>query len=921
MSYYLYQIFIYPLEFIFDISYEFFFRIFHLPLFSLIGVSTLITLLTLPLYNLAEKKTQEERYIQNKMKNQIARIKATFKGDEQYMILMTYYRENNYHPIMALRSSIGIMIQIPFFIAAYHFLSNLESLGGQSFLWIKDFAKPDCLLLIGAFQVNFLPILMTLINIFASAIYTKGFTFKEKLPIYITALVFLLLLYTSPSGLVIYWTMNNVYSLIKNIINKTKSPVRSFYFFAITILFFVMLYVLFVRSAITDFDDFGEKLLCTCVFIFTLFLPIVIAKKKQSLRKLVSYLQFDQKLSHVLFTTSVIGLTLLTGIVLPANVIGASPQEFSNILKDFENPSNFMFSSAAFFSGLFIVWIGLFYFLMSQNKRCILALGLGIVFAVAILDAFLFFTYIGTLTPMLEYVDFDMVEKTYNSFEKKMFFPYIASLLVIFVLLFILLKTQTLKLLTAFYTIICISLLGMGCVKLHTINSSYIALEKVHNSQNNTENKTTLSLSKTGKNVILLVCDRAINWYFPYVLEQFPTLKKQYEGFTYYPNTISFSGSTNGGILPIYGGYEYTPKAIFERTRTPSFKEYWNEGVKVLPKIFNDAEIKSYCLDTPTFSEVASDPTVFSDIPNVTAYNGDIVKQQFKEKFFEDKNLSSSIYASMPARFISYSLFLIAPLPVRMHFYDDGAYFCATRTPISSLDEFLTEYSELVYLSDLFSISDKNQNGTYCMIYNSTPHHEAFLSSPNYDVPSTSKTGDTGFFSVSGTEEIQTYQVNAATLLRLGEFFDYLRKEDVYNNTKIIIVADHGYTRKGPFSDFSFREKNIAGSFNPLLLVKDFNAPNEIKTDNTFMTNADVPYIATEHLYQEQKNPYSGESLHPERLFPYYVYDYSGRWGGNRFVSFDKISKRTDGFEVYDISNNISFEICGNIFDEKNWKK
>ena len=100
MSVLLYQFLVYPLEFIFDVSYEFFFRLFHSAFFSLIGVSTLITLLTLPLYNLAEAKTKEERNIQNKMKAQVKRIKETFKGDEQYMMLMTYYHENKYHPIM-----------------------------------------------------------------------------------------------------------------------------------------------------------------------------------------------------------------------------------------------------------------------------------------------------------------------------------------------------------------------------------------------------------------------------------------------------------------------------------------------------------------------------------------------------------------------------------------------------------------------------------------------------------------------------------------------------------------------------------------------------------------------------------------------------------------------------------------------------
>lgn len=32
-----------------------------------------------------------------------------------------------------------------------------------------------------------------------------------------------------------------------------------------------------------------------------------------------------------------------------------------------------------------------------------------------------------------------------------------------------------------------------------------------------------------------------------------------------------------------------------------------------------------------------------------------------------------------------------------------------------------------------------------------------------------------------------------AAMLRLGEWFDYLREEGVYDNTRIILVSDHGY--------------------------------------------------------------------------------------------------------------------------------
>ncbi|WP_255804214.1 hypothetical protein [Treponema denticola] len=88
----------------------------------------------------------KERELQKKLKHKIDDIKAVFSDDERYMILSTYYRQNNYHPIYSLRGMLGLMLQIPFFIAAYHFLSGLVLLQGSSFLFLANFGKPDALI-------------------------------------------------------------------------------------------------------------------------------------------------------------------------------------------------------------------------------------------------------------------------------------------------------------------------------------------------------------------------------------------------------------------------------------------------------------------------------------------------------------------------------------------------------------------------------------------------------------------------------------------------------------------------------------------------------------------------------------------------------------------------------------------------------
>ena len=182
-----------PIIQILEFFYSLFFELTDNAGIAVIGLSFVVTLCTLPLYMVAEKWEETERNKQKAMKPVIDNIKSVFKGDEQYMIISTYYRQNHYHPLMTLRSSFSLLIQIPFFISAYSFLSGLESLKGVHFLFIKDFGNPDAALHIGNFSINVLPVLMTLINITSGAIYSKGHGLREKIQIFGCASVFLIL--------------------------------------------------------------------------------------------------------------------------------------------------------------------------------------------------------------------------------------------------------------------------------------------------------------------------------------------------------------------------------------------------------------------------------------------------------------------------------------------------------------------------------------------------------------------------------------------------------------------------------------------------------------------------------------------------------------------------------------------------------
>ena len=115
--------------------------------------------------------------------------------------------------------------------------------------------------------------------------------------------------------------------------------------------------------------------------------------------------------------------------------------------------------------------------------------------------------------------------------------------------------------------------------------------------------------------------------------------------------------------------------------------------------------------------------------------------------------------------------------------------------------------------------------------------------------------------------ELKHYQTNVAAFLKLAEWFDYMRKNDIYDNTKIILVSDHGSNIGGDLESINHNKETLEYYF-PLLMVKDFaeNLSTEEKStvtfDHQFMTNADVVSLAIKDVITgEVKNPFTGKTI------------------------------------------------------------
>ena len=177
-------IFIGPLKLVFEIIFNLANRATDHPGLAIIFLSLIMNILVLPLYKRADAMQEQSRDIEAKLEKGVRHIKQTFSGDERMMILQTYYRQNNYKPTNALKGSVSLLLEIPFFMAAYQFLSHLSILDGVSLGPIADLGAPDGLLTIGGISINLLPVLMTLVNIISSSLYLKGFPLKTKIQLY-----------------------------------------------------------------------------------------------------------------------------------------------------------------------------------------------------------------------------------------------------------------------------------------------------------------------------------------------------------------------------------------------------------------------------------------------------------------------------------------------------------------------------------------------------------------------------------------------------------------------------------------------------------------------------------------------------------------------------------------------------------------
>lgn len=900
----LYTLIISPLYYLIEIIYQLFDKLTSNPGLNVIGVSIGITIICLPLYAVAENWQQIQRNKEKQMQPMVERIKKTFNGDEQYMILSTYYKQQKYHPLMALRSSFGLLIQIPFFMAAYKFLSKLPALQNTTFLFIKNMGQPDKALLLGNFSINVLPILMTLINIIAGAVYTHGFKIKDKISIYGMALIFLIILYNSPSGLVLYWTMNNIFSLIKNIFYKFKKPLKVFYLCVIISLTIIVFYfdIFFVTK-------FIYKIIASLILVLTFFIPFFLKLINILLSTSLKHGLENNKDRFFIFLFSCILITILSGFIIPGNLISSSPTEFFGIGGN--SSSFFIFKASIIQSiGFYLFWPICLYFLFNKKIQTIFTT-LSVFFSLtALINNFIFNLRYGDISSTLEFInvtDFKVTSllSLFNIF----------IILVLFLVIFNFIFIKKAKIIKNILKILNLTLIFISITNLFTINKSFKEYISIANKSKINNLKPIFTLSKNAQNVILIFLDRSQGRFVPQMFNEDENFHKVFDGFTYYPQSLSFNPHTLEGSPPLFGGYEYTPVEIQKR-KNETLKDKINEAILVQPRIFSEQLNYNVYVTDPSWANLNTfiDTSIFDDYPLINGYKTEGVYRDIWYKLNPESISFDKSVELISRNIFFFSIFKQSPILLREFIYQHGEYW---NTDTSALDYngIIDSYATLDLLKELTTI-DNGSKGNFISLTNELTHSYFTFQAPDYIPAQTVTNKGTSIY-----KDDTSYHTTMAAFKRLSEYLIYLKENDVYDNTRIIIVSDHGSSSfETEFDKNEELDRSVTGGehfgrglYHCLLMIKDFNQHGDLSINNKFMTNADTTSLLLKDLINTPVNPFTNNIIN--------LNTDSYKKDGVYISAGDKHQPSGNGKYLFSIRNQDWWKVNETIFDSHNWSQ
>ena len=180
---------------------------------SIVALVFLLKILFYPLNAKAYASMAKMKAINPKVMD----LRERYKDNPQQMQMemMRVYREEKVNP---MGGCLPILIQIPVFIALYWvLLSSVEMRGAPWILWIKDLSIKD--------PYFILPVVMTLTTLLQTALNPLPPDPMQAKLMWMMPLMFSVMFFFFPAGLVLYWITNNVLTIAQQWVINTRMGV------------------------------------------------------------------------------------------------------------------------------------------------------------------------------------------------------------------------------------------------------------------------------------------------------------------------------------------------------------------------------------------------------------------------------------------------------------------------------------------------------------------------------------------------------------------------------------------------------------------------------------------------------------------------------------------------------------------------
>ncbi|PKP08790.1 MAG: hypothetical protein CVU09_14665, partial [Bacteroidetes bacterium HGW-Bacteroidetes-4] len=763
--------------------------------------------------------------------------------------------------------------------------------------------------------VHLLPILMTVVNLITAWFYTRNGNTGERKQMLVVAAIFLVLLFNLPSGLVLYWTMNNVFSFFRLFVTNrevfkdfdfSKPRRRDFHLsvqsflkqheflfrtmvivsvayllliflvqkdaistlatqvlqMAVALLFIVNIIYSFYKDSESHQKRFKRIILMfltvemlTVVIWFIhiwqlnylylkLFLIFILTTHFVSLAFYKDI--FDRKYIaqhkgaglkiqswHFSYLIEPFLLVLLVVVIAPLLIYLSSPDDFYGLV------SQLLLHQLVACSIILAVFVLIFwYFKKGQagiNKIVRVLLLLVVVFG---------FLYQKNLGIMRGYrlVNDDLLQVD-------LFTVFIDMSILLATVLFVYHVYQKFRFVFLILVLSIVVVEGISVLKGTKEQLSYEKKNFNPELPNPVEAKERLenqfALSKNKQNILIFVLDGLPGFLFNELLQEQQEYFDLFDGFTWYKNTISCGSFTFPSVSGLIGGHQKTIEQL-NKDEQHNFRDKIQNTLVVHQKLFADAGYSTVYHKIPYFlNELPSyDSSVYEQFKSQVVHRNDLFSYRKKYVNTYATPEAKDAFLNLPLVNLDYNLlirltlFKIVPYVLKKTFYDKHIK-AAGKTSEKATEQRIVEVKWRYRVSDSYwssivpLINDNSERPTIKVLWTKTMNRRYHINEHfGPPVQEIIKLKYSGYSREEGKNSAKYF------FDKFSYLFQKMKDLDVYNNTTIVLVSDHGVHYN---SNESWDEKAIY----PIFLIKENNARGTLKTSNQLMSNADVFAIST----------------------------------------------------------------------------